>query len=62
MPEPKRGRPPLTPGDTKPARVHVSVPSADYDRAYQIAQRDGVSVSQVMRRGLARELADADDE
>lgn len=58
MSDPKRpGRPPLTSGDT-PARVHLTVPSPDYDRAYQRAQRDGVSVPELLRRGLARLLDD----
>jgi hypothetical protein len=61
MSEPKRGRPPLTPGQT-PARVEVLVPSPQYDRAYQRAQRDGISVPALLRRGLARELADRDDD
>ena len=54
------GRPPHT-GDP-PARVHVTVPSTDYDRAYQLAQRDGISVPQVFRRGLRRALDDDDPE
>lgn len=58
MSEPKRlGRPPLTEGDT-PARVHLTVPSSDYDRADQLAQREGVSVPELLRRGLKRVLAD----
>ena len=61
MPEPpKRGRPPLTPGET-PTRVEILVPATQYDRACQRAQRDGVSVSALLRRGLTRELA-TDDE
>jgi hypothetical protein len=60
VPEPKRGRPPLTPGDT-PARVDVLMPSRDYDRAYQLARREGISVPELLRRGF-RELADGDDE
>lgn len=55
---PKRlGRPPLTPGDT-PTRLHVTVPSADYDRAASIARRDDCSVAEVFRRGLRRLAAD----
>jgi hypothetical protein len=53
------GRPPLTIGD-KPAKVQVYVPSADYDRAYELAQRQGISLPQLLRRGLRRELADDD--
>jgi hypothetical protein len=37
------------------------VPSADYDRAYQRAQREGISVPQLLRRGLTRELDESDD-
>lgn len=59
MPERKRGRPPLTPGD-HPARVQLLVPSADYDRAYDRAQRQGISVAALLRRGLSRELDDDD--
>jgi hypothetical protein len=62
MSEPtKRGRPPLTPGDT-PARIEVLVPSTQYDRLYERAQRDGLSIPAIVRRGLTRELADRDDE
>lgn len=60
MPDAKRGRPPLTPGD-RPARVQLLVPSADYDRAYERAQREGISVPQLLRRGLSRELDDDDE-
>lgn len=51
------GRPPLVQGDI-PARVHLTVPSKDYDRAHLIAKRDDVSVPEVIRRGLSRALAD----
>lgn len=63
MPEPKRGRPPLTEGDT-PAHVNLTVPSRDYDRAHEIAKREGMSVPEVFRRSLARFVADynSDDE
>ena len=60
MPEPpKRGRPPLTPGDT-PVRVEVLVPTTQYDRAHSRARQEGVSVPALLRRALRRELA-ADD-
>jgi hypothetical protein len=42
--------------------VQVRVAPADYDRAYQLAQRDGISVAQVLRQGLRRELAATDDD
>jgi LDH2 family malate/lactate/ureidoglycolate dehydrogenase len=46
-----------------PARVEVLVPARQYDRAYQRAQQEGISVPALLRRGLRRELApDADDE
>ena len=58
MNEPRRrGRPPLTRGDI-PAHVNLTVPSRDYDRADAIAKRDGISVPEVLRRGLARVLSD----
>jgi hypothetical protein len=53
----RRGRPPLYPGDT-PARVHVTVSSGDYDKAYTIARREGVSVAEVLRRGISRAISD----
>lgn len=55
------GRPPLTPGDT-PAKVQVYVPSADYDRAHDRAQRLGLTVPELLRRGLRRELSDSSDD
>jgi hypothetical protein len=53
------GRPALTEGDT-PAHVNLTMPSKDYDRAHKIARRDGVSVPEVLRRGLARVLSEDD--
>jgi hypothetical protein len=56
------GRPPIDEREP-PARVHVTVSSADYDRAYERASREGISVPELVRRSLARELADdADDD
>jgi len=60
MDAPKRGRPPLTPGD-RPARVTLLVPSAAYDRAYELAKHEGISVPELLRRGLARTLDEPDD-
>ena len=51
------GRPPLVAGDI-PARVHVTVSSHEYDRAHSIAQEKGISIPELVRRGLARELAE----
>lgn len=61
MNEPKRGRPPLCPGDT-PAKVQVYVPSRDYDRVLRIAKRDDVSVPEVIRRGIAKVISDTSSE
>lgn len=56
-----RGRPPIDEREP-PARVHVTVCSVDYDRAFALAQRKGISVPELARRGLARVLADADED
>jgi hypothetical protein len=56
----RRGRPALTPGD-HPARVEVLVPSQQYDLAYKKAQRDEISLPELLRRGLRRVLADDDE-
>jgi hypothetical protein len=47
------GRPPLA---VRPARVHVTVPGHDYDRVYQLARQQAVSVPEIVRRGIARVL------
>ena len=49
--EPKRGRPALTPGEP-PARLHVKVSATEYATAQEVAARYGVSVAEVVRRGL----------
>ena len=59
---PKRGRPPLSPDGHTPARVEVLVSSADYDRAYHRAKRDEISIPELLRRGLKRELERDDDD
>jgi hypothetical protein len=51
------GRPPVDDENT-PARVHVTLPSKDFDRADLIAKREGVSVPELLRRGLTRVLDD----
>lgn len=56
------GRPPVTDDGDTPARLHVTVSSTDYDRAYDRAQREGISVPEFVRRGLARALEDEDDD
>jgi hypothetical protein len=54
------GRPPIG-EDGTPARVNLTVPAAEYDKAASIARRDGVSVPEVIRRGLHRYLSDDPD-
>ena len=44
------------------ARVQVRVAPADYDRAYQRAQQEGISMAELLRRGLGRELTDSQDD
>lgn len=57
------GRPPIAEvEDAKPARVHVTVAPRDYDRAYERATRQGISVQELVRRGLRRVLEDDDDD
>lgn len=51
------GRPSVADGET-PARVHVTLPPRDYDKMDEIAKRDGCSVPEVIRRGVARVLSD----
>jgi hypothetical protein len=58
MIEPKRpGRPSLD-AETPSMRVQVALPSRVFDEAQRLASRTGVSVPEVLRRGLARVLAD----
>jgi hypothetical protein len=62
MSEPKRrGRPPL---EQPSARVLVSLRADEYDRVHQLARRREISVPEVIRRGVRRQLADdeGDDE
>lgn len=60
MSDKPRGRPPLVAGDI-PARVHVTVPSKDFDKADEIAKREGISVPELVRRGLARVLSEDEE-
>jgi hypothetical protein len=53
------GRKPIDP-DNLPARVHVTLSAKDYNRAELIAKREGVSVPELARRGLARVIDDED--
>lgn len=61
MKQNKGGRPPLTEGDT-PAKVNLTLPSRDYDRAHTIATKDRVTVPTVLRRAITKYLRDDDDE
>lgn len=53
----KPGRPTLVAGQSS-AAVCVKVPERMYDAAYKRAQAERVSVPELVRRGLARVLAD----
>lgn len=56
----RRGRPRLVDGEqTLPVCVRLN--DSSYDRACQRAHRDGVTVSSVIRRALARHLDDDDE-
>jgi hypothetical protein len=55
MSPPKRGRPPL-PAIDAPTRLHLTLSSRAYDRAYALAQRKGISVPELLRQSLARAL------
>lgn len=61
MPAPKRGRPPLTPGDP-PARVQLLLAPDQYDKLWRLARREDVSVPELLRRGAQRVLADDDED
>jgi len=60
-PEPRLGRPPIVDVGIA-AKVNVRVAPADYDRMHARAARDGVSVPEVIRRAIRRDLADGDDD
>ena len=51
----KRGRPALSP-DEDSTDVHLTVSASLYDRIYEAAARDRVSIPEVIRRALAKEL------
>lgn len=55
------GRPPLVENDTT-TPVNVRVPTQDYDRACSRARTEGVSVSELVRRGLKRVVDDEGDD
>jgi hypothetical protein len=49
------GRPPLADDDPS-VPVHLKLPSREYDEAYRRAQREGVSVPEIIRRELRQEF------
>lgn len=51
----------MDPSGQPPARIKVAVSARDYDRAYDVAQRQGVSVPHLLRTGLRRVLDDPDE-
>jgi hypothetical protein len=62
MPEPKRpGRPPIGDREHPAASVHVRVHPDQYDHVYKTSQREGISVPEILRRGLKRYLDDDDE-
>ena len=59
MHQPKRGRPQIASGQPT-VNANVRVPTTAYDRACVRAIREGVSVSELLRRGLAKLLDEED--
>jgi hypothetical protein len=57
----RRGRPPLAEGQAT-TDVVVALPASWYDRLYQAAIRDRVSVPEVIRRKLRSEFSDTKSE
>jgi hypothetical protein len=55
------GRPALDEND-RSAQICVSVTARKYDQVYQRAQRERISVPEVIRRALDRELREKDRE
>ena len=55
------GRPPLDP-DSPSVRVSLSVPARQYDELYAKAQRERVSVPELMRRSFMRRKLDSSDD
>lgn len=58
--QPRRGRPALAEGEPSTS-VHVRLAPASYDRLFQRARREDVSIPALVRRTLD-ELLDDDDE
>jgi predicted HicB family RNase H-like nuclease len=53
----RRGRPPLSPGETS-ERVCVRLPESDYDLVYKMAKANRVSVPELMRQALRHLVSD----
>jgi LDH2 family malate/lactate/ureidoglycolate dehydrogenase len=49
------GRPPID-GEQASVGVQVRLPTRTFDRLYERAQREGVTMPEVLRRALDREL------
>jgi hypothetical protein len=49
------GRPPVSLSEPS-TDVHVTVPNSLYDRAYAVAAKERVSVPEVIRRALVKDL------
>lgn len=58
VPRRRLGRPRLERAATASADVHLRVPAAEYDLTFALARARRESVQDVIRRGLARLLAD----
>jgi len=57
------GRPPLAGRGARPSvPVCLRIPSHTYDRVYQRASAQGVSVPEILRRDLRRRAAAAQDD
>jgi hypothetical protein len=50
----KRGRPPIDPTDHT-VSTHVRLPSREFDALCQLAQREHLSLPELIRRALARD-------
>lgn len=51
-----RGRPPLSPTEPSTAVGGLKLPASLYDRAYDRAREERISVPEVIRRALHRDL------
>ena len=57
----RQGRPPLDDNDPSVA-ISLRVPSKQYDALYERASRERVTVPELIRRALARECRDDQDD